>query len=108
MKEDGRTKRGRPAESLGGGAVLARRKEIAWRDFEGEAILVVTSRDEICHLNPAATFLWESLDGSSTLSELAEKMSGSFEVDEEQALADIRAFASELLEKGMVEIVKGG
>ena len=92
--------------ALDGRAVLARRREIAWRTFEGEAILVVTARDEICHLNPVATFLWESLDGRSSLVELANKLCETFEVGREEALADALEFASDLLQRGMVEVVE--
>jgi len=102
-KEAGGREGGR---ALDGRAVLARKREIAWRAFEGEAILVVTARDEICHLNPVATFLWESLDGRTSLNELAGKLCEAFEVEREEALADALEFASDLLKRGMVEVVE--
>lgn len=104
---DSKSKMGKESK-LDGWTVLARKKEIAWRSFEGEAILVVTARDEICHLNPAATFLWEALDGRSSLAELAGKMAEAFEVEREEALADALRFASDLLQRGMVEMVSDG
>ncbi len=85
--------------------VLARRREVAWRTFDGEAILVLTARDEICQLNPVATFIWEALDGREDLAGLAEKLCRAFEVSREEALGDVLEFAGELLERGMVEVV---
>lgn len=85
-------------------AVLRRRREVAWRVFEGEAILVVTVSDEICHLNPVASFIWEELDGERDLRSLAAAVSAEFDVGGEEALRDALEFAAALLKKGMVEL----
>jgi hypothetical protein len=91
--------------AIGERTVLARRREIAWRSFEGEVIMVVTARDEIGHLNPVASFIWEALDGSTDLAGIAGRLEREFAVGRDEALEDTLAFASELLEKGMVEVV---
>ena len=84
--------------------VLARRQEVAWRLFEGEAILVFTAQDEICQLNPVASFIWEALDGKMDLRQVAVKLAQEFEVTEAEARRDALAFAAELLEKGVAEV----
>lgn len=84
--------------------VLERRREVAWRTFEGEAILVVTLSDEICHLNPVASFIWETLDGRQNLRQVAVAVSTEFEVEKEGALRDTLEFAAYLLERGVVEV----
>lgn len=86
--------------------VLARRREVAWRPFDGEAILVNTAEDEICHLNPVAAYLWEALDGRSDLRGIAGRLAEEFEVEQAEALSDSLTFAAELLEKGVVEVVR--
>jgi hypothetical protein len=90
---------------LGPDTVLQRRREVAWRLFEGEAILVVTVSDEICHLNPVASFIWEALDGRQDLEQIASVIGAEFDVGEEEALRDTLEFASDLLERGVVEVV---
>lgn len=91
---------------LGFNTVLARRREVAWRLFEGEAMLVITARDEICRLNPAASFIWETLDGRMDLGAVAERLEAEFEVGGEEARRDTLEFAADLLEKGVVEKVE--
>ena len=83
--------------------VLARRREVAWRTFEGEAMLVITARDEICRLNPVASFIWETLDGKMDLGEVAERLEAEFEVGGDQARRDTLEFAADLLEKNVAE-----
>ena len=65
--------------------VLSRRREVAWRPFDGEAILVDTAHDEICHLNPVAAYLWEALDGRLDLRGIAERLAEEFEVEQAEA-----------------------
>lgn len=86
--------------------VLSRRREVAWRPFDGEAILVDTAHDEICHLNPVAAYLWESLDGRLDLRGIAVRLAEEFEVEQAEALSDALNFAAELLDKGVVEVVR--
>jgi len=85
---------------------LRRTEGIAWRLIEGEAVLVNVRRDEVIHLNPAASFLWSNLDGKSSLADIARSMTEEYEVDAETALADAVAFAADLLEQGAAEVVE--
>ena len=85
---------------------LQRIEGIAWRLIEGEAVLVNVRRDEVIHLNPAASFLWTSLDGQASLADIARSMSEEYEVDAETALADAVAFAADLMEQGAAEVVE--
>ena len=94
------------ARGLGPGSRLRRLEGIAWREVEGEAVLVNVRRDEVIHLNPSASFLWSSLDGQATLEDIARSITGEFEVGLETALADIIAFAADLVEQGAAEVVE--
>lgn len=96
---------GRKDADLGHDARLRRVEGIAWREIDGEAVLVNVRRDEVMHLNAVAAFLWSCLDGEKTLGEVAREITGEFEVDAETAEEDAVTFASELLERGAVEIV---
>jgi hypothetical protein len=93
-------------EGLGRGSRLRRVQGIAWREIEGEAVLVNVRSDEVIHLNPAASFLWSSLDGEVSLGDIARSMTGEFDVEMDTALADIVAFAADLLEQGAAEVVE--
>ena len=65
---------------------------------------MVTVSDEICQLNPVASFIWEALDGRRDLGRIAADIVKEFDVGEEEALRDTLEFASDLLEKGVVEV----
>jgi len=95
---------GSPHE-LGPRTRLKRVEGIAWRVIEGEAVLVNVRSDEVMHLNPAASFLWSSLDGQLSLEAIAKNITEEFDVDLDTALADAVDFAADLLEQGAVEIV---
>jgi Coenzyme PQQ synthesis protein D (PqqD) len=90
---------------LEGGSRLRRVEGVAWREIEGEAVLVNVRSDEVMHLNPAASFLWSSLDGQVSLEEIARSMTGEFDVELDTALADTVAFAASLVEQGAAEVV---
>jgi hypothetical protein len=85
---------------------LRRAEGIAWRMIEEEVVLVNVRQDEVIHLNPAASFLWSSIDGETSLEEIARAMTDVFEVERETALADILDFAGRLLEQGAAEVVQ--
>ena len=91
---------------LGPRARLRRIEGIAWRMIDGEAVLVNVRRDEVMHLNPAASSLWSILDGQASLEDIALSMTEEYDVDLEVALADAIAFAASLVEQGAAEIVE--
>jgi hypothetical protein len=95
-----------PFPEPGPQAVLRRADGIAWREIEGEAVLVNVRSDEVMHLNSAACFLWNSLDGQASLEGIASAMTGEYEVDLDTALADVIAFAAGLVEQGAAELVE--
>ena len=47
--------------------------------------------------------IWESVADDNSLGEIAAIIAGEFEVEETQALTDLIAFATNLLERGLVE-----
>ena len=91
---------------LGPQTRLRRIEGIAWRMIDGEAVLVNVRRDEVMHLNPAASSLWSILDGQASLEDIALSMTEEYDVDLEVALADAITFAGSLVEQGAAEIVE--
>jgi hypothetical protein len=94
------------SREIGPGSRLQRVEGIAWRVIDGEAVLVNVRSDEVMHLNPAASFLWTSLDGQLSLEDIARSMTAEYDVDLETALADGIDFATELVEQGAAELVE--
>jgi len=68
----------------------------------GEEAVLVKSRDgEIITLNPAASLVWDRLDGEKGHGELAEEVCRKFEVDMETAQKDAKKFLTDLEKKGL-------
>jgi hypothetical protein len=73
-----------------------RNPEVAFREYDGEAVVVLPSGAEISVLNPAGGLIFRLLDGTRTVAELVDTVCGEFEVSREQAEEDVRAFLEEL------------
>ena len=87
--------------------VYKRRDEIISRSIAGETILVpitgnLADMQKIFSLNPVGEFIWERLDGGKKLSEISGDVQTLFDVEKEEADADIREFVSELLREDLV------
>jgi len=88
-------------------ACLARQGEFVARDIAGETILVpVRGRkgdlDAIYNLNAVAGYIWNRIDGRTTVRELADGVCSEFEVAPETAQADTLQFVAALREAGLV------
>ena len=83
------------------------------RIVAGEHILVpLASRgvdiDSIYNLNTAGSFLWERIDGSRTIGDIAHDLAREFHLTEEQARQDCLYFHAQLLEVAAIEIDSPG
>ncbi len=52
--------------------------------------------DSVYTLNETGAFIWEKLDGKSTLAEIISSMQTEFDVDAETAKNDLLAFVAEM------------
>jgi hypothetical protein len=90
-----------------GAAIFSRKPGTIAREVEGE-ILIVPVRDRVVDLDdcfylledPVAVHLWEQLSEAQTLEALVGAVLGAFEVQEEQARADVSLFLDELVRVG--------
>ena len=84
---------------------------IVGRRIEDEVILVPIGRNvgdlqNIYTLNEVGAYVWDSIDGDRTLSNIVDQVLQEFEVDRTQAETDVLEFARQLEEIG--GIVAGG
>ena len=87
--------------------VFIKNEEIVSRKIAGETILVPISGQladlqRIFSLNPLAEYTWQHLDGKRTLQEIVNSIVSTFEVQQEQAVADLQEFISELLKENLI------
>ncbi len=81
---------------------LVRNPMLAWREFEGE-VVIISPEDSVAHaLNPTATFIWNLLDGEHTMAEIAEQLAEEFDVTPASALADAEELIACFQEKRLL------
>lgn len=86
--------------------VFKKNSAIVSRKIGGELFLVpvkgtLADMQKIFTLNPVAEYIWKELDGKK-LAEICNGVISTFEVEKEQAEADIRGFITELLEADLI------
>ena len=74
----------------------------AWRELEGE-VVIMSPEDSVLHeLNETASFIWKQAIGERSIEEIARAMSAEFAVDETTALEDTRTMVEALRSKGLL------
>ncbi|MFZ2491259.1 MAG: PqqD family protein [Thermoanaerobaculia bacterium] len=76
--------------------------DVVCRRIGDESILVpvrhnVGNLDSVFTLSPIAVRIWEMLDGTKTAAEIAEALTGEYDVDRGTALADVNELLGSLL-----------
>ncbi|MEW6356548.1 MAG: PqqD family protein [Planctomycetota bacterium] len=90
--------------------VFRRRAEIVTRKIAGETILVpirgkLADMQRLFALNPVAEYVWDRIDGKTTVGEIRQGILSDFETSEEEVDRDIKEFVKELLDADLVEEV---
>lgn len=70
---------------------------------EGQAVLVNLDSGFLFSLNATGTFLWERLDGRTSLGAIAAGLAAAYEVDATMTGADVLELANELLKEGLIQ-----
>lgn len=82
---------------------LARSREIAARELDGEMMVMSTRDSTLFSLNDVGTIIWQAADGATALEEIvAKKICPQFEVEPEEALKDAENFVRELAYHGIL------
>jgi coenzyme PQQ synthesis protein D (PqqD) len=69
---------------------------LAWREIDGE-IVIVSPDDSVLHeLNETGSFVWKQLDGRRPVAEIAASLAAEYDVTPEHALDDIETLLGEL------------
>ncbi len=72
--------------------------QTAGRVIDGEAVLLLAETNEIQVLNPVGSRIFELADGRRTLAEIASILTDEYNVDFNQALADVSEFVQQLVD----------
>ena len=89
------------------GKVFVKNRDIVTRKIAGELFIVpvrgkLADMQRIFTLNPVAEYIWQSLDGRTSIEDIRRGILSTYDVEEEQADADIMDFITELLEADLI------
>ena len=90
------------------GDAPCRLDDVIVREIAGEVFLVpirgrLADLQELFVLNGVGEWLWQRLDGSRSVRDLSKDLAETYEVEEDEAVADVTSFLGELEEAGLLE-----
>jgi hypothetical protein len=80
-----------------------RRSNLNWRTIDGETLILNREEGRLHQLNPTASFVWGCCDGNSNIEEIANRLTGVYEVDAVTACKDVEDVLSNLRSSKLVE-----
>jgi len=72
------------------------------RVVDGEALLIHLPSGEYFSLDRVGTLIWENIDGSRTIEDLAELVLDEYDVDREKVVADVLRLVEQLAGEGLL------
>lgn len=84
-------------------SIFKRNDDVAWRDIEGEALVVDSRKGLIYPLNETATRIWELLDGRKTCDDIVAAIEDEFEEARSSIYRDAMCFFEDGVKKGLIE-----
>jgi hypothetical protein len=78
------------------------------RLFDGELVILDLARGEYFALDPIGSRLWAGLETGLTVEDVAREIVAEYSVTVEQAVADLRALADDLVARGLLVIESEG
>lgn len=87
------------------GSILKPARDVRFRRIDDEAVVVRQRAGEVLVMNETAARLLELADGRTSVADWVEVLAGEYEVDREALERDVLAFAMDLEDEGMLELV---
>ena len=67
-----------------------RNPKLAWREIDGEAVIISPDDSQVHELNETASVIWKFADGEHSVDQIAEAVAEGYEVPIDVAQADVR------------------
>ena len=75
---------------------VQQRPGLTVRIVDGEVVILDRDAEKIHQLNSTASFVWNRLESTSDVAQIARELSGEFDVEVDAALVDVRRIVGEL------------
>ena len=76
---------------------------VAWREIDGEAVIVECDAGEVTMLDPVGTSMWKLVDGKRTVDDIVQGVTEQFEADPAQVEVDCQAIFKDLERFGVLK-----
>ena len=80
---------------------LLRSEDVLFQNLDGEAVLLDLASETYFGLNEVGTRVWELLESSMSLGEIATLLQSEYEVESARAESDVLDLATRLIEAGL-------
>jgi Coenzyme PQQ synthesis protein D (PqqD) len=80
---------------------------LAWREIDGETVIISPSDNVMHELNDTGSFIWKNIDGLRGPADLAALLVENFDVTLEMAAADTKMLLEELSSRKLVVPAEG-
>lgn len=82
------------------------RKNVLWRDVDGEIVLLDTAKSFYFGIGGAGTLIWECLKKGTSVSRILKELEKEYEADEKMLKKDALTFLKQLEKSKIIEKVK--
>lgn len=83
-----------------------RNSKLAWREIDGEAVIISPEDSRVHELNETASLIWTNADGKHSVDEIAGVIAARYEVELLEAKADVEELIEVLSAKGLLQASK--
>jgi len=84
-----------------------RNPQLAWREIDGEIVIISPEDSQVHELNETAALVWKLADGAQTVEEIAAEIAAEFDVSSESAQRDVAELITQLAERQLLADVVG-
>jgi hypothetical protein len=83
-----------------------RNPKLAWREIDGEAVIISPDDSHVHELNETASLIWQYADGKHSADAIADAVAAEYDVSIEAAQADVKELIEALSRKGLLTAPK--
>ncbi len=94
------------SNNLNKNTLLARNPDLIGADMDGEMVMMSIDKGAYYGINNMGSWIWNLLENEMTVLAIIDSVCDAYEVEAKQAHKDIMEFLSNLLEHGLVIIIK--
>jgi phosphatidylserine decarboxylase len=84
-----------------------RNPQLAWREIDGEIVIISPEDSQVHELNETAALIWKHADGERSVEQIAAGVAAEYDVSCESAQKDIAELIAQLEEKQLLRAAVG-